>query len=204
MAAGGVEAVEPELAQQVRSGAVAYDLLRPVGLYGYWLARCVAFRTARTSLRAVPLVLLAGVVLPLLGASSWALQPPANVTQGLLFGGSLLGLVLLSSSITALMHISLLYFLSAQGVNSLVAALIIVLSGMIVPLPLFPDFMQGFLQAQPFAGLADVPFRIYSGHIPAADALHQIGRQLAWSSLFVVVGWLGLEHATRRIVVQGG
>ena len=36
--------VDKEIAEQIRSGGVAYELLRPVDLYGFWFARTLAFR----------------------------------------------------------------------------------------------------------------------------------------------------------------
>jgi ABC-2 type transport system permease protein len=79
-----------------------------------------------------------------------------------------------------------------------------VLSGLIVPLPLFPDWMQGFLYWQPLRGMADVPFRIYSGHIAPADAVFEIGLQWCWVAALVAFGiWL-LGRARGRLVVQGG
>jgi ABC-2 type transport system permease protein len=78
------------------------------------------------------------------------------------------------------------------------------LSGMLVPLPLFPAWLQPLLSVQPFRGLADVPFRIYTGHIAPAAALLEIAQQLLWCAALI---WLGrglLARALRRVVIQGG
>ncbi len=44
-------------------------------------------------------------------------------------------------------------------------ARVVLLSGMVDPLPLFPEWAQVALRSLPFAGLVDLPFRIYTGHI---------------------------------------
>ncbi|MCY3666395.1 MAG: ABC-2 family transporter protein [Gemmatimonadetes bacterium] len=36
-------------------------------------------------------------------------------------------------------------------------------------MPLFPDAFQPILDFLPFRGLADTPFRLYMGHIPASQ-----------------------------------
>ncbi|MEA5544553.1 ABC-2 family transporter protein, partial [Limnoraphis robusta CCNP1324] len=59
--------VDPEIAGHVRTGAVAYELLRPLNLYGFWFARTLAFRAAPTLLRMVPMLLFAYFALPALG-----------------------------------------------------------------------------------------------------------------------------------------
>jgi ABC-2 type transport system permease protein len=51
--------IDEEFAQKVRDGSVAYDLLRPVDLYAFWYSHTLAYRTAPTTLRAIPLGLLA-------------------------------------------------------------------------------------------------------------------------------------------------
>jgi ABC-2 type transport system permease protein len=196
--------IDDELAMQMRSGNVAVELLRPLDLYAYWFARTLAFRTARASLRMLPMIVLAGVALPLLGLERWALPPPDGLASGGLFALSLLLTVLLSTAITMLLQVSLLYTVSSEGIVRTAPSVVTLLSGMIVPLPLFPEWLQPALALQPFRGLVDVPFRIYSGHIAPLAALGEIAQQLAW---FGALCWLGrvlLQRALRRVVIQGG
>jgi ABC-2 type transport system permease protein len=196
--------VDPELQEKMLTGAVAYELLRPVDLYLFWFARTMALRTAITTLRVVPMVLVAGLLLPSLGLEQWSLPPPAGIVSGCAFAVSITATVLLASSITMILHIALIWTLSGRGFNNIMVGLVIVLSGMAIPLPLFPDWMQGFLYWQPFRGLADVPFRIYSGNIALDAAGAEILLQLAWTALFVAVGYRVLARAQLRVVVQGG
>jgi ABC-2 type transport system permease protein len=79
-----------------------------------------------------------------------------------------------------------------------------VLAGLIVPLPLFPDWMQGLLYWQPFRGMADVPFRIYSGHIPVGEAWLELAVQWLWTAALIGFGLWLLTRARTRLVVQGG
>ena len=48
--------VDTEIAAMMRSGNVAYERLRPVDTYFYWFARALAWRTAGTLLRSIPLL----------------------------------------------------------------------------------------------------------------------------------------------------
>ena len=86
--------------------------------------------------------------------------------------------IALSAAVTTLMDILTVATLSDRGVNALIGPLIIVFSGSLVPLPLFPDWMQRALALQPFAGLIDVPFRIYTGHLSASAAAAGLLRQV--------------------------
>ena len=189
--------------EQVASGAVAYDMLRPLDLYGYWFARTLAFRTASTTLRAIPMIVFAMLLLPAFGLAEWALPvPKAAALVGFLV--AIAAAALLSTAITMLAHISMLWTLSGEGVDRILPSFVTILSGMVVPLPLFPSWLQPFLEWQPFRGLCDVPYRIYSGNIPAAEAAAEIALTLAWTAVFVWFGRFVLARGVRRLVVQGG
>ena len=194
---------DADFQEQVASGAVAYDLLRPLDLYGYWFARTMAFRTATTTLRAIPMVIFAMLLLPAFGLAEWALPAP-SVTALAGFLAAMAAAALLSTAITVLAHTSMLWTLSGEGVDRILPSFVTLLSGMIVPLPLFPDWMQPFLEWQPFRGLCDVPYRIYSGNIPMAEAANEIVFTLAWTAVIVCFGRYLLSRGVRRLVVQGG
>ena len=68
----------------------------------------------------------------------------------------------------------------------------------------FPDWLQPFLHWQPLRGLADVPYRIYSGNIAVSTAFVEILQQFAWGIVLVGVGYALLARGTTRLVVQGG
>jgi ABC-2 type transport system permease protein len=183
---------------------VAFELVRPVDLYWMWFARTLAFRTARASLRCTPILVLAMAIFPFIGLERWALPLPPTPGAGALFFCSLFGLVLLSTAITMLLHVNLLHALTGLGANQIMPSLVFLLSGLTVPLPFYPDWLQPFLQLQPLRGLGDVPYRIYTGHIGLAAGVRDVLQQLAWSAALIALGrWL-LARATRRIVVQGG
>jgi ABC-2 type transport system permease protein len=188
--------VDREVRDMVRSGAVGYELLRPLDLYALWYCRALAWRVAPTLLRSVPLV---AVAIPFLGMG----LPPSLASAGA-WALSMVGALVLGCAMTTLMNISLLWTLSGEGVAQLVPVLVLVFSGMLVPLPLYPDWMQPLLNALPFRGLIDIPFRLYLGHLPPEQALPLFGYQLAWTAALVLLGRWVLARGTRRLVIQGG
>ena len=150
------------------------------------------------------MVVFAAFLLPLIGDGSWALQPPPDMAALGLFLVSLVCALILACSFTMVMHVVLVWTISGEGLNRILPSVVNVFSGMIVPLPLFPAWLQPFLNLQPFRGLVDVPFRIYSGNIQAADAAPEILLQLGWAMVFIVVGRWMLARSMSRMVVQGG
>lgn len=188
--------VDSEVRAMMSDGTVAYELLRPVDTYALWYGRAMAWRTAPTVLRAVPMTILAMLFFGMRLPDSW--------TSLGAFAISLLGSLLLGCSITTLMNIALFWTVSGEGIRHLVPTLVVFLSGMNVPLPLFPAWLQRIVYVLPFRGLVDTPFRFYVGHLPPRELLPLLGHQLGWTLAFVLLGrWL-MARGVRRVVVQGG
>ena len=195
--------VDAEVRAMLRSGAVAYELARPVDLYNLWFARALAWRTAPTILRAVPMAIVAMLVLPLLGLEEWRLAPP-GLANGLAFVLAIGCTLLLSCALSTLVNITMLWTLSADGAVLILTVLVTLLSGMLIPLPLFPDWAQPVLMALPFAGLVDLPYRVYVGDIGLGGVPGVLLHQLAWTAALVLLGRRLLAAGLRRVVVQGG
>lgn len=188
--------VDREIRTMIRSGSVAYEMVRPLDLYALWYSRALATRTAPTLLRAVPMFLLAGLF--------FGLQPPPSPASTLAWIMATLGALLLSCAFSTLLTISLLWTISGEGMTYLTIAAVSIFSGMFVPLPFFPDWLQPLLNFLPFRGLIDIPFRLYLGHIPPNQALYVLAHQGAWTITLVVTGRLVLSRGIHRLVVQGG
>ena len=83
-------------------------------------------------------------------------------------------------------------------------ALMYLLSGMAIPIPLCPDWVRPILDFLPFRGLIDIPFRFYLGHIPSSELLVHTGHQVAWTVAFLLLGRLLFARGRKHLVVQGG
>ena len=188
--------VDSELAVMIRSGDVAYELVRPSDLYNYWLARSFSSRAAPLALRAVPILLIAALV--------EQLSAPASILHGLLFIVSLTIGLCFASVLFAVVTISLLWTISGEGMARLVPPTVVFLSGMIIPLPLFPDYLQPIIRVLPFRGMIDVPFRIYLGQLQPHDIVIGFAQQLIWIAVFVAIGRAMISRGLKKLVAQGG
>lgn len=150
------------------------------------------------------MIVIAMSFLPLVGLETWALMPPPNWIAGIGFLISQTLGLLLACAITMLMHVVLIWSLSGEGINRIFPSIALVLSGNILPLPLFPDWMQTFIEWQPFQGLIDVPFRIYSGNIGVEAIPLELAQQTFWTAIFIAWGYWAMSRMHRRLVVQGG
>ena len=196
--------VDPLASDRIRSGAVAYELLRPLDLYANWAVSVVGWRIGRTALRAVPLLLFAAVVLPLVGARTWALGPPPGAGAAIGFTVAIALGVLTGMAVTLLGQTVMLWTLSSTGWNAILPLAAWICSGMVVPLPYLPHWAQAVLELLPFAGLIDTPFRIYSGHLAGSEALRALLVQAAWVVALVAAGHRLMAVGIRKVVIQGG
>ncbi len=71
--------------------------------------------------------------------------------------------LLLSAAFVMLVNVAVAASLNHRGINALIGAPVIVFTGNLLPLSLFPDWAHTALLLQPFAGLLDIPLRIYLG-----------------------------------------
>lgn len=195
---------DPEVAQAVRTGSVAYDRLRPVDPYALWFARSAGWIAARVLPRMALMAAFAGLVLPLAGLGDWAWQAPAGIVAGLAFAASAMLALLLSTSFVMLLNIAAASALNERGINALAAPTVIVFSGNLLPLVLLPDAWQQWLLLQPLAGVMDIPARIYFGQLAGAQALVGLGLQAAWILLLVAIGHAAMVRTMRQLQVQGG
>jgi ABC-2 type transport system permease protein len=195
---------DTEIQDMILRGDVAYEMVRPLDLYALWYMRTIAMRSAAVSLRCVPQFIVVGLLLPYTPAAEWALAPPVSWAAAGAFAVALTAALFLSCAITMLVHVSLLWTISGEGLARVLPAFVMIFSGMIVPLPLFPDWAQPILNVLPFRGIADVPYRIYSGHIPVDESGGAILLSVVWALVLIAVGRLILARGYRRIVVHGG
>jgi ABC-2 type transport system permease protein len=193
---------DADIALAAETGNVGYERLRPVDTHAFWLMRALAWRVANTSLRAVPMFALAGFAAPLLGLGEWSWKPPASPAAGLLFAVSISLTVLLSSSFTVLINCAVVALKTRRAAN-IAPIFVNALSGMIVPLVLLPKWAQPFLFWQPFAGLVDIPYRIYFGNLVGDAALTGLFAQALWSAVFILAGRAWLARVMDRVDMQG-
>ena len=188
-----------DILQKIRSGDVALELCRPLDLYAHWFTRAAAGKVAPFVWRGIP-ILLAGIFMPF----GWGVSAPASPAHFLLFLLSCVSMLLLSLSFNTLVAAVRMSISWGDGPMYLMTLIPMVLSGGYLPLQLWPAALQKALLLQPFAGLMDIPLRLYLGTLPLHEAVLAITLQLLWCAVFVLLGRMGMRKRLGSIVVQGG
>lgn len=188
-----------EIFQLITTGNIAYELCRPTGIYGFWYAKLLAQRLSSAMLRCIPVVFIA-FLLP----QPYRLSLPPHPANLILFVVTMaLGLFILVA-ISMLIYISTFITMSPMGSLLMFTLLGEFLSGLTVPVPLLPGWLQDIIYVLPFRWSGDFPFRVYSGHISVNEALMGIPLQLLWLAALIGFGMVAMRSVLRRVVVQGG
>ncbi len=190
---------DPDLQDKIRTGGIAYDLCRPLNLYGFYYARIAAQKLTGSLLRAAPMLVIA-FLLP----EGWGLRLPAS-GAGLLWSlaALLLGLLCVSAMENITMGFTMIT-LDSRGMQAMLNLLMMTLSGNILPLTLFPDRWQQVITLLPYAQLLDAPIRLYTGQTPVSAVPGILLIQLVWTAALTAAGYLFWQKNQKRLVIQGG
>ena len=79
-----------------------------------------------------------------------------------------------------------------------------ILSGQVIPIPLFPTLLKNIATILPFAYISDFSFRIYSGNIVDTNIIQGLTIQITWLIIIVILGIISSNKILKRVSVQGG
>jgi ABC-2 type transport system permease protein len=116
---------------------------------------------------------------------------------------ALLG-ILIGAQLDLVVGIMAFWLTNIWGVRVLRNAVFLFFSGGLLPITMFPQWLQTLSQFLPFQSMVYVPVSIYTGEITGADLIYAILIQLLW--LFGVfaairVAW---SFAIRKVTIFGG
>jgi ABC-2 type transport system permease protein len=185
-----------DLAERIRSGDVAIDLYRPVGLVGWYLAGDLG--------RAAYHVLARGVLPTIVGLLLFQIALPATPAAALGFAVSLTLAVVTSFGIRFMVACSAFWLLDQTGLRTLSGVLALFLSGMTLPLVIFPEPLRSIALALPWASYLQTPADIWLGQRSGVGILEGLAVQAVWVVVLLALCHAVLGAATRKVVVQGG
>lgn len=185
--------LDENLAQRWRSGQVASDLLKPVGLVSWLMWRDLGRALATALVVAAPMVALGVALGPLVVRvdAVAAVGFTLSLLLGVLQGGALalcVGLLAARSG-------------QGQGIVALKEVVVPLLSGALLPHAMLPGRVERVLSWLPTTGLAHAPAAwCMDGPRPLAA----LGVQAVWVVLLLSLAEWVWSRATRTLTVAGG
>ena len=188
--------VEDRIIQSVRKGNIALDMLKPVSLFGMFLAEDIGGILVTFLQRALPLFLLACVFIQV--------PVPASSLHLMLFMVSFVFSYAINWLLSAIFGMWAFTAISLGPMRAVKGHLVVMLSGSIVPLWFFPGWLQRILELLPFPYIYQLPLSIFIGRSDLSVLGCQMGIQAVWTAALFAI-FLFLQRKTAgRVMVQGG
>jgi ABC-2 type transport system permease protein len=185
-----------DIEERIRTGDVATDLLRPVSFLGYWLAHDYGRASYQALARGIPPFVVA--------ALAFDLRLPHDAATWPIFLTSVALAVTVSFAIRAMVNLFAFWFVDSRGLASIVSTAWIFLSGLALPLAVFPSGLRTFSRLTPFAATFDAPAQIFLEQHSTAGVAATLALQAAWAVLLLAAAAKVMGLGTRKLVIQGG
>ena len=190
---------DKEILNLIKTGNISYELCRPQDLYFMWASKILSERLSNVTLRFIPVVLIA-LLLP----SPYNLDLSITLPRLLLFVLVMILSSILMTVLVLLYHVICLFTLDERGVVNIFMILSDILSGLVIPVPFFPDYLKNISNILPFRYISDLPFRLYVGNISINEGLVGIIIQIIWIIILIILGRFITKKALEKAVIQGG
>ncbi len=184
-----------EFGYNLREGAMAILLLRPVNLQGNYYVVSLA-HLGMFLVWEIPMAFVATFVFGL----QW---PTSLVVWGAFLVTAILGHTVLFFFDWILGCLTF-YTTEVWGLGVLVEGVSLFFSGSLVPLVMMPGWLQALTHALPFAQAVYAPLSVLTGIVPLSQVWQVWLVQLAWIAGLGLASQLIFRVAIRKVTVQGG
>ena len=185
-----------EIQEKVRSGDIAHELMRPFDVplrYLFADFGSVAFYIL-TAL--VPIYTILFIFMDLTLPTNW-------LTWVCFIFAGFIGF-LIRYCIEMSFGLLSFFLVETGGIEDIFYFAISLLSGSVIPLWFFPDWLAKMAIYLPFQGIYYIPNAIFIGEIAGKDILLSLGLQLFWVVVCYCILRLIWNIASHKVVVQGG
>ena len=188
--------LDREIADEIKSGAVAIQMIRPYNYLAGKLFSALGEGIFRLAFWMVPGMVAATLLFPVQ-------LPTAPATYAI---WALAGLMafFINALLNAVFGLLTFFLHNAQGLRWAKSLATDLLSGLFLPLQFYPGWLQAVIRWLPFQTISYLPNMIFTGSLRGRDAWAAIGLQAVWAVALAALTWRLWLRARRHLVVQGG
>jgi len=185
-----------DLANSVYSGSIASDLSRPIQLFPFWAARDFGRSVINLFSRGLLFIFVFALFYPIL--------LPTSINQWLWLTISLILGWSVSFCWRYLVNLSSFWSPDARGIGRFAFTFSQALSGFIIPLRLFPEWLSQAAHYTPFPAMVNTSIEVYLGILSGDALLHALLHQVAWLIALFLLCNIVSRAGIRKLVIQGG
>ncbi|MFN3323060.1 MAG: ABC transporter permease [Bryobacteraceae bacterium] len=188
--------IDNEMAADILEGKISMTMLKPVSLPMTYIARAIGESAFRLLLLTTPTALVLAAVFPVL--------PPASAAHFGAFAVSLAGSVLLVAAINFIVGCFAVSMKSILGLLRAKFWMQELLSGLLVPVTLFPGPLRELSGMLPFQQIGFTPMMIYLGKYTWAETARALAIEGSWIVFLLWFGAWFWRFMSRKITIHGG
>lgn len=188
--------VENRVIRSVEKGTVAMDMLRPINLFGIYFFEDLGNITALFFQNLLPIFLIGSICI--------AVPKPVSIGAFLLFFVSFVMAFFINWLSAVCFAMWAFTAINMEPMVQVKKHLIRLLSGSIIPMWFFPEWLSNILNVLPFVYIYQLPLDIYIGKTDAAGAAPRLCIQCAWVCILFGLFCILQKRVTRKVMVQGG
>jgi len=188
--------IDQKMATEVQNGNIVANLLKPTRIQAVYLGQAIGEASFRLFLLTLPSALVISLIFPVMGPASW--------TAAGAFLLSLAGSVLLVGALNFIIGSLAVRMKTILGLLRAKYYIQELLSGLLVPMTMFPPAMADVFAWLPFQHIAYTPLRIYLGKLEGAALAEALAAQWAWTFVLLVGGAIFWRWMAKRLTIQGG
>ncbi|HXN65488.1 MAG TPA: ABC-2 family transporter protein [Candidatus Acidoferrales bacterium] len=188
--------IDQEMAYEVIEGKIAMDFIKPVSIQWMWIARAIGESAFRLIMLTAPTAVVVALLFPVRGPASW--------NSFAMFLIAVAGSFLLMGAINFMIGTLAIPLKSILALIRAKYWLIELLSGLLIPMTIFPRWAQTVCFWMPFEHIAFTPLQLYLGKLSGAAAGRALAIEWFWVAALLWLGKVWWDRATRKITIHGG
>ena len=95
-------------------------------------------------------------------------------------------------------------FYNIWGISQIARAIIMLVSGAMIPLTFFPEIVQKLFNFLPFSSIIYTPAMIYLNKLSYFEIAKSLGLQLIWVVILMVLSKIMWNKVIDKLTIQGG
>lgn len=186
---------ESAIARKIVSGEVALDLVKPVNFGKARLAETVG-----ASLFEVTVIILISCVLVV----SLNIQIPSQTINWIAYIGSVFIGMLIKFYIVYIFSLFTFFTAAYEGVVWTRTAITRLLSGGLLPLSFFPEYVQDIFNVLPFKYIVAIPADIFLERLHMNEIIKIFVTEIVWIIFLSIIAEILFKIFVRKITIYGG
>ncbi len=188
--------IDQNMASEILEGGISLSLLKPVSVQTMQIGRSLGEAVFRLVLLTIPAGLVISLVFPV--------QGPASTVHFAAFLASLVGSIVLTGALNFIVGTCAVRMKSILGLLRAKYYIQELLSGLLIPMTMFPPALETALAYLPFQHIAYTPLLIYLGKLNGPEIAQALAVQYLWTIALLAFGAWFWKVMVRSITIHGG